>query len=31
LEEQIGSTLVDGQVADFIKDEQGGCKSGGSL
>jgi hypothetical protein len=24
LEEQIGSALVDGQVADFVEDEQGG-------
>jgi hypothetical protein len=25
LEEQIGSALVDGQVADFVEDEQGGA------
>ena len=25
LEEQVGPALVDGQVADFIKDEQGGA------
>ena len=25
LEQEVGSALVDGQVADFIEDEQGGC------